>query len=126
MAKKIFTYRGKTLEELQALSIKDLTELLPASQRRKLKRGLSDNEKKLVEDLKKGDNVKTQLRDMIVLPSMVGKTIKVHSGKEYHSVLVQDEAIGCRLGELVLSKKRVQHSSPGVGSTKSSSNVSVK
>ncbi|PIN80287.1 30S ribosomal protein S19 [Candidatus Woesearchaeota archaeon CG10_big_fil_rev_8_21_14_0_10_32_9] len=126
MAKKIFTYRGKTLEELQALSIKDLTDLLPSSQRRKLKRGLSDNEKKLVEDLKKGDNVKTQLRDMIVLPSMVGKTIKVHSGKEYHAVLVQDEAIGCRLGELVLSKKRVQHSSPGVGSTKSSSNVSVK
>jgi len=126
MAKKIFTYRGKTLEELQSLSIKDLSELLPASQRRKLKRGLSDNEKKLIDDLKKGDNVKTQLRDMLVLPSMVGKTIKIHSGKEYHAVLVQDEAIGCRLGELVLSRKRVQHSSPGVGSTKSSSNVSVK
>ncbi len=126
MAKKIFTYRGKTLEELKALSIKDLSELLPSRQRRKLKRGLSDVEKKFIEDMKVGDNVKTHLRDMIVLPSMVGKTIKIHTGKEFQSVIIQEESIGCYLGELALSRRKVQHSSPGVGSTKSSSNVSVK
>lgn len=126
MAKKIFTYRGKKLEELQSMSIKEIAELFPSRQRRKLQRGLSDVEKKLVEDLKKGDNVKTHLRDMIVLPSMVGKTVKIHTGKEYHAITIQEESIGAYLGELAPSRRRVMHSSPGVGSTKASSNVSVK
>jgi small subunit ribosomal protein S19 len=117
MAKKTFIYRGKTLEELNRLPLSELAKLLPSRQRRKLIHGLSDNEKKLVEKLKKKDNVKTQLRDMIVLPQMIGKTIKIHSGNSYVAVLIQDEALGCRLGELVLSRKKVQHSNPGVGAT---------
>lgn len=126
MAKKIFTYRGKTLEELQALPIKELAELLPSRARRKLKRGLSDNEKKLVEDVKKKNNVKTHLREMIVLPSMVGKTIKIHSGKEYQAILIQEESIGLYLGELALTRRRILHSAPGVGATKSSAGASVR
>ncbi len=118
MAKKTFIYRGKTIEELNKLSLSELAKLFPAAQRRKLKRGLSDAEKKLVERLKKKDGVKTQLRDMIVLPSMIGKTVKVHAGSAYIQVLLQDETLGCRLGELVLSRKRVMHSNPGVGSAK--------
>jgi small subunit ribosomal protein S19 len=121
MAKKTFMYRGKTLEELNKLPLSELAKLLPSAQRRKLKRGLSDSEKKLVERLRKKDGVKTQLRDMIVLPSMIGKTVKVHAGNSYVQVLIQDEALGCRLGELVLSRKRVMHSNPGVGSAKSAS-----
>lgn len=117
MAKKTFTYRGKTLEELNKLSIKELAELFPSRQRRKMKRGFSDAEKKLVEKFKKKDNVKTQLRDMIILPSMVGKTIKVHSGNAYLPILIQDEMIGCYVGELILSRKKVSHSNPGVGAT---------
>ncbi|MFA6073527.1 MAG: 30S ribosomal protein S19 [Candidatus Woesearchaeota archaeon] len=123
MAKKTFTYRGKTLEELNRLSLNELAILLPSRQRRKIKRGFSEAEKKLVEKMKKKDNVKTQLRDMIVLPSMIGKTVKVHSGNAYIQVLIQDEMLGCRIGELILSRKRVQHSNPGVGSTKAAAPV---
>ncbi len=126
MAKKIFKYRGKTLEELQNLSLEDLAELLPSNPRRKLKRGLSELEKKFVEKLKHKDNVKTHLRDMIVLPHMVGKTIQVHTGKAFEKLTVTEEMIGMRLGELVLSRRRIQHSSPGVGATRSSANVSVR
>jgi small subunit ribosomal protein S19 len=126
MAKKAFTYKGKTIEELEKLSINDLARLLPSRQRRKIRRGLSDEEKKLVEKLKKKNNVKTQLRDMIVLPGMIGKTIRIHNGKTYEAIIIPQEAIGYYLGELVLTRKRVTHTSPGVGATKSSSNVSVK
>ena len=93
MAKKTFTYRGKTLEELKKLSIKEISEILPSRQRRKIKRGFSDNERKLVEDLKKKDNLKTHLRDMIVLPSMIGKTLRIHVGGSYMQIMLQEEMI---------------------------------
>lgn len=126
MAKKEFMYRGKTLDELKRISLTDLAQLLPSRQRRKIKRGFSDNEKKLVEKLKKKDMVKTHLRDMIILPSMIGKMLKIHTGKEYTQVMLTEEMIGCYIGELALTRKKVQHNAPGVGATKSSANLSVR
>lgn len=126
MAKKIFTYRGKTLEELKALSLKDLADLFPSRQRRKIKRGLSDGEKKLLEKLKRKDNVKTHLRSMIVFPEMVGKTLRVHSGKEYLPISISEEMIGYYVGELVMTRKRVGHTGPGVGATRSSSGATKR
>lgn len=126
MARKVFTYKGKTLEELEKLSLKELAALMPSRQRRKISRGLSDNEKALIEKLKKKDHVKTHLRDMIVLPSMVGKIVRIHNGKTYEAITIPQEAIGYYLGELTLTRKKVAHTSPGIGATKSSSNVSVK
>ena len=126
MAKKIFTYRGKTIEELKMLSVKDLAELLPSRQRRKIKRGLSDTEKLLLHKLKRKDNVKTHLRNMIVFPEMVGKTLKIHTGKDYVPIIIQEEMIGYYLGELALTRRRVAHSGPGVGATRSSSGASKR
>lgn len=126
MAKKEFTYRGKTLEELQAMSINDLIKLLPARQRRTLKRGLTPVQKKIVEELRKKDSVKTHNREMVILPNMVGKTVNVHNGKAYHKLFIEPEMIGHVLGEFSLTRNRVTHSAPGVGATKSSSSISVK
>ncbi len=126
MVKKEFRYRGKTLEELNTMSLNQLAELFPARQRRTLKRGLTDNQKKFVNKIEKKDVIKTQLRDMIVLPSMVGKVIRIHNGKAFEAVTILEEMIGHYFGELVLTRKRITHSSPGVGGSKSSSNVSVR
>lgn len=128
MAKKEFVYRGKKLEELQAMGLKDLAELFPAGARRVIKRGFTDEEKRFIAKLDKGGSrpVKTHCRDMIILPNMVGKTIMVHSGKEFVSLIIQPEMISHRLGEYVLTRKRVGHSSPGVGATRSSSAASVR
>ena len=126
MAKKIFTYRGKKLDELKLLSVKELAQLFPSRQRRKLNRGLSENEVNFLNKLKKKDGVKTHLRDMIIFPEMVGKTIKIHSGKEHVPILIQEEMIGFYLGELVLTRKRVGHTGPGVGATKSSSGATKR
>jgi small subunit ribosomal protein S19 len=126
MAKKIFTYRGKTLEELQKLSLKELADLLPSRQRRCIKRGLDAGKQKVIAKLSGKDSIKTHVRDMIVLPQFVGKTIKVHNGKEFIPVIVQEDMIGMFFGELTMNRKKVTHNSPGVGATKSSASQSVK
>lgn len=125
MAKKEFSYRGKKLEELQAMSLKDVAALLPSRQRRKIKRGFSEEEKKFAEKIKVKNNVKTHLRQMIVLPYMVGKTIKIHTGKEFLAILIQEDMIGYYLGELALTRKRTGHSAPGVGATKAAGAAST-
>ncbi|MBN1646375.1 30S ribosomal protein S19 [Candidatus Woesearchaeota archaeon] len=126
MAKKEFTYKGLGLEQLKELSTNQFADILPSRQRRSLKRGLTDTQKKLFEKIKKKDVVKTHCRDMIVFPNMVGKVIRIHNGKEFVSITVIEEMIGKYFGELVFTRKRSTHSAPGVGATKSSASSSVK
>ena len=124
-----FIFRGKSLEELQALSIDEFAELIPSRERRSIKRGFSPNEKKFIEkvkNVKEGKFVKTQLRDMIVLPSFVGKRIGIHSGKEYKAVDIQPEMVGHRLGEFSQTRVNGKHSGPGIGATRSSKSVGQK
>ncbi|MBU0757258.1 MAG: 30S ribosomal protein S19 [Nanoarchaeota archaeon] len=127
MAKKEFLFRGKTITELKLMSISEFSELLPARQRRTIKRGMSDDHKKVLEKVKKVDNnLKTHARDMIILPSMVGSTIKIYNGKQYVQVVIQEEMLGHYLGEFSNSRSKVSHNAPGVGATRSSAAISVR
>ncbi len=73
MAKKEFTYRGKTLEELKELSLNDFMLLLPSRERRSLKRGFTEQQKILLKRIRaKKSNIETHCKDMIILPEMVG------------------------------------------------------
>lgn len=127
MAKKEFMYKGKSLEDLQKLSLKELAQILPSASRRKINRGFTDAEKSFLRKLeKKGNNVETQCRDMLVLPSMVGKMIKIYNGKAFEPVAIIPEMIGHRFGEFSQTRARVAHSSPGIGASKSTASVAVK
>ena len=132
MVLKEFKYRGHTLEELKIMSFKDLINIFPSRQRRSLLRGLSDEKKKLLEDIRRSkesnstDPIKTHIRDMIILPTMVDLTIHVYNGKEFIEVLIQPELIGHYLGEYAPTNKRVQHGTPGIGSSRSSLYVPLK
>ncbi len=127
MAKKEFFYRGKTLSELKELSTNEFAKLVPARERRTLVRGYTELQKAFMKEIEKGkNNVETHCRDVIVIPKMVGMTIKVHSGKEFVPVMIQEDMLGHRLGEFALTRKRVTHNSPGIGATKSSSAASVR
>ncbi|MCD6464620.1 30S ribosomal protein S19 [Candidatus Woesearchaeota archaeon] len=125
MAKE-FLFWGYTLQQLKEMDLNQVAELLDSRARRKLKRGLTHVEKKLLEKLEKKDNVKTHARAMVVLPSMVGKTVRVYNGKEFVPITIMPEMIGHRLGEFAMTRKRVQHSAPGVGATRSTKHISVK
>lgn len=127
MAKKIFKYRGKTIQELQALSVSDFIALLPARQRRTFARGWTEPQKVFLKEMAKGkNNVKTHCRAMIILPSFVGKTIQIYKGNKFEPIMITEEMVGHVLGELALTRKIMTHSSPGVGATKSSASSSVR
>ncbi|MFT4881236.1 MAG: small subunit ribosomal protein S19 [Salinirussus sp.] len=128
-----FTYRGHTLEELQELSVEEVAELLPARTRRTIKRGLSVEHQKLLESARDAeadetadDPVRTHLRDMPVLPEMVGVTFAVHTGQSFERVEVEPEMIGHYLGEFQLTRSQVEHGQAGIGATRSSKFVPLK
>jgi len=121
-----FQYRGKTLEELQEMSHEELAPLMNSRARRKLERGLRDNEEKLLEKLEDKDRVQTHLRSMIVLPEMVGKTIEIYNGQGFETVDIEEDMIGHYFGEFAKTRKQVSHSAPGLGATRSSKHVPLK
>jgi len=139
LARKIFKYQGYTLEELQNMSLEDLVKILPARQRRSLKRGFLPRQqivldkfrklKKQKEKEEKGGKplvIKTHCRDMIVLPEMVGTIFGIYNGKEFMEVEFTPEMIGCYFGEFAPTRQRVQHGDPGMGATRSSMFVPLK
>ncbi|MFC1487754.1 30S ribosomal protein S19 [Thermoproteota archaeon] len=135
MPKKIFMYRGHSIEELQGMSMDEFIKLLPSRQRRSLQRGLNPGQRTLLENVRiskknvKEDekaSVKTHARDMIVLPEMVGVTLLIHNGKEFTPVDIEPEMIGCYLGEFSITSKPVRHGSPGIGASRSSMYVPLK
>ncbi len=129
---KKFTYRGYTLEELQKMPLEKVAELLPSRQRRSLLRGLTPEEKKLLEKIreykekKMESPIKTHCRDMIILPEMVGVKVAVHNGKEFTVFEILPEMIGHRLGEFSQTRKKVTHGTPGIGATRSSMFIPLK
>jgi len=131
MVKK-FDYRGIPLSELENMSLEKLFQLFNARQRRSLTRGITDGKRKLIEEIKAAKTgkvknpIKTHVRDLIVLPYMVGVTVNVFSGKAFVPVTIIPEMIGRYLGEFVINNKRVVHGSPGVGASRSSLYVPLK
>ncbi len=126
MAKE-FLYHGKNIAELTKMSIEDFAKLVPARERRKIKRGFTEVEKKFLESIRANEkDIKAHCRDMIIIPEMVGKTIKLHNGKEWVMLQLEPEMLAHRLGEFALTRKQVRHSAPGIGATKSSASLSVR
>lgn len=127
MAKKEFRYKGNTIEELKKMSINEFALIAPSRQRRSLKRGFTELQKALLKKIRaKKKNIETHCRSMVIIPEMVDITIRVHNGKEFVPVTIQSEMVGHYLGEFVLTRKKVEHSAPGIGATRSSASLSVK
>ena len=127
MAKKEFLYYGKTVDELKEMSLDDFAAISNSRVRRSLARGMPEEHKKVLKRLRAGKkNVETHCRDMIIIPEMIGHTIKVHNGKSFEPVNIIIEMVGHYLGEYALTRKKLAHSAPGVGASRSSSAVSVK
>jgi small subunit ribosomal protein S19 len=132
---KEFMYRGHSLESLQAMSMDEFITLLPSRQRRSLQRGLTPEQRILLEKMraaneaaKKGKEnaLKTHVRDLIILPEMVGAKIMVHNGKEFVGVDIKPDMIGHFLGEFAITNKPVRHGTPGIGASRSSMYVPLK
>ncbi len=132
---KEFAYRGFTTQQLQQMSMDEFIRLLPARQRRSLTKGLTAEQRKLLEEIKEAKKsgeggkkalIKTHCRDAVIIPEMVGLTILVHSGKEFAAVGIKPEMIGHYLGEFAITNKKVAHGTPGIGASRSSMYVPLK
>ncbi|KAJ4458863.1 putative 40S ribosomal protein S15-3 [Paratrimastix pyriformis] len=133
---KKFSYRGVELSALLDLNTEELIKLLPSRPRRKFERGLPRKPMSLIKKLRKAKRevqvgekpvaIKTHLRNMIVVPEMVGSVVGVHNGKTFNSVEVKPEMIGHYLGEFAISYKPVMHGRPGIGATHSSRFIPLK
>ena len=132
---KEFSYRGHSLASLSGMSMDEFINLLPSRQRRSLQRGLTAEQRVLLEKLRgakeakkegKDISLKTHVRDLIILPEMVGVKIQIHNGKEFVAVDIKPEMIGHYLGEFAITNKPVRHGTPGIGASRSSMYVPLK
>ena len=127
--KKEFTYRGKTLEELKQLNLKEFAKYLKSKERRYLLRNYQEIERfvKLVkEKLNKNKKIKTHKRNIVIIPELVGTNIQVHNGKEFTPVEIVGEMIGHKLGEFSLTRSKVVHTKAGIGATKGTKHQAKK
>lgn len=127
--KKEFTYRGYTLDEMKAMTLDEIIELLPSRARRTYKRGLDEAQSTFVQRLRSMSPetpLRTHCRDVPILPDFVGKIVSVHNGKEFVNVELKPEMIGHYIGEFAITRKAVKHSGPGVGATRSSKFMPLK
>jgi small subunit ribosomal protein S19 len=132
---KEFSYRGHSLNSITAMSMDEFINILPSRQRRSLQRGLTPEQRILLEKLREAKeaqkegkefSLKTHVRDLIILPEMVGAKIGIHNGKEFVAVDIKPEMIGHYLGEFAITNKPVRHGTPGIGASRSSMYVPLK
>lgn len=57
----------------------------------------------------KRNTIKTWSRACVISPDMVGVTFLVHNGKDFISVLVDENMVGHRLGEFAPTRKFIRH-----------------
>jgi small subunit ribosomal protein S19 len=128
MAKE-FLYRGKNLEELGKLDVREFAKFLPSRKKRSVLRQFDKIEafvKRCKKKIEKKKKIRVHARNIIIVPQLVGLTIFIHSGKEFQPVTIIPEMLGHYLGEFVLTRQKVEHSAPGIGATRSSAALSVK
>eukprot|EP00904_Undaria_pinnatifida_P002936 jgi/Undpi1/12643/HiC_scaffold_6.g02311.m1 len=125
-----FTFRGIDLDKLLDLSLEEFTELVHARARRRMLRGLKRKPMAFIKRLRKAKKnaepgekpkgIKTHLRNMLIVPEMIGSIVGIYNGKSMNGVEIKPEMVGHYLGEFSITYKPVRHGRPGIGSTNSS------
>lgn len=121
--KKEFTYKGKTIEELKVLDVREFAKYLKSRQRRSVLRQFQEIEKfinRAKEKIAKKKPIKTHQRALIITPEMVGMKIQIYNGHNFIPIEIIGEMLGHRFGEFALTRARIKHGSAGIGATKGS------
>lgn len=112
------------------MPMEEFVKTIPSNMRRALRRNNLKFRKfvaKLDKIKKKGKkSMKTQVREMVILPQMLDMDFMVYTGKEWQKVVIKPEMLGHRLGEYAITVKQVRHSGPGIGATRGSKSVELK
>ena len=68
---------------------------------KKVEKAMSTNDKK---------PIKTWSRRSMITPDMVGLNIAVHNGRQHMPIFIQEDMVGHKLGEFVLTRTFMMHS----------------
>merc|ERR1711904_673815 len=91
-----YSYRGVDLENLLVMPMAELMDLVHARARRRFKHGLKRKYYSLLKRLRvakkncdsaageKPECIKTHLRNMLILPEMIGSVVGVYNGKVFN------------------------------------------
>jgi len=129
LRKKEFKYRGKNLEELNKMNLREFADLLKSNKRRSALRQLNELQRfilKCEKNTQQNKAIKTHLRHLVITPQMIGLKIRIYTGKIFFQIELSKEMLGHRLGEFSVTRTKVKHGAAGVGATRSSSSLSVK
>ncbi|PVH13897.1 40S ribosomal protein S15 [Candidozyma duobushaemuli] len=125
---KTFSFKGVDLEQLLKMDTDEFTKLCGARVRRRFSRGLGAKPMGFITKLRaaklaapaneKPAVVKTHLRNMIVVPEMIGSLVGVYNGKVFNTVEIKPEMVGHYLGEFSITYTPVRHGRAGNASSR--------
>lgn len=125
---KTFSFKGIDLKDLVEMKNEEFAQLCGARVRRRFSRGLGSKPMGLIKKLRaaklaaeeneKPAIVKTHLRNMIVVPEMIGSVVGVYNGKVFNTVEIKPEMVGHYLGEFSISYTPVRHGRAGNASAR--------
>ena len=127
--KKQYTFRGKSIEELKGLDVREFTKYLKSRQRRAVLRQfqvIEDFVSRAKKKIEKNKSIKTHERALVIVPQMIGMKIQIYNGHEFVPVEIMKEMLGHRLGEFSSTRGKVKHGSAGIGATKGSKSQAKK
>lgn len=127
--KKQALYRGKTIDELKPLEVREFAKYLPSREKRTVLRNfqiIEDFVKRAQDKIAKGKKIRTHQREIIIVPQMVGMNIQIHNGRNFNPILIEPEMIGHRLGEMSATRSKVAHNKAGIGATKGTKHKAKK
>merc|ERR1719311_1240642 len=111
------------LEAVLNLSHEEFSKHVTARMRRRMNRGLARQCNTLMTRLKKAkkaaaegerpEGIKTHVRNMIIVPEMIGSIVGVYSGKQYISVEIKPDMLGHYLAEFSFTYKPISHGRAG-------------
>jgi len=129
ITKKQFTYKGKTMDELKELDVREFAKYLNSKQKRFVLKKFQDIEMFINRSnikISKNKPIRTHKRDLVIVPQMVGMKLFIYNGKTFVPVEVIGEMLGHKFGEFAPTRARIKHGKAGVGATKGSRSKSKK
>ncbi len=129
LQKKENTFRGKTLEELKKLDVREFAKYLTSRQKRFVLRqfheidGFVNRARKKIE---KNRPIKTHKRALVVVPELVGMRVQIYNGRTFVPIDLKWDMLGHKFGEFAPTRVRIKHGKGGVGATKGSKSKSKK
>ena len=121
--KKQTTFRGKAMDELKSLEVREFAKFLTSSPKKFVLRHFNEIEDFITQARKKMSKnkpIKTHKRDLVVVPGMIGMRIQIHNGRAFTPAEITWEMLGHKFGEFSPTRGRIKHGKAGLGATKGS------